>query len=223
MLTLGSLDVAVRHFPLGAGSAASDPRSRRHLSPEFVHRQLPGDLGPRDHPSRRGVPHRYGVALRSPARPDSSAGSRFALGLLRDLPARPAVWSRADAAPVRWAGLTAMGWVVSFAVVSHRRRWSSTGPPSYGLLFGSRDDRRALGSAVEPQHARPASRSRSCRPGGELRQLATASALLAVQQHAPFALRSRHQCRPPRSARPRGARAASPNAATGAGPTPAVR
>jgi hypothetical protein len=53
---------------------------------------------------------------------------------------------------LRWAGLTAMGWVVSYLVLSSAAV-VFTGPPSYGLLFGLAGMMAALSDPrSDPQH-----------------------------------------------------------------------
>ena len=152
VLTLDSLDVAVRHFPLGAGLGRFGSEiAATSYSPEYVDRGYPAIWG-------LGPTRQTGQFLTDTEWPaivgetGFLGGVAFALGLLAVYRRGHRLWSTGQMPLLRWAGLTAMGWVVSYLVLSSAAV-VFTGPPSYGLLFGLAGMMAALSDPrSDPQH-----------------------------------------------------------------------
>jgi hypothetical protein len=186
VLAIGSLDVAVHHFPLGAGFGRFGSQiAATSYSPEYVTRGYPAiwGLGPTEQTGRFLTDTEWPAIL---GETGLIGGVAFAIGLLAIYRRGRTAWTAGRLPLVRWAGLVAMGWVVSFAVVSVAAV-VFTGPPSYGLLFGlagmlaalsdpdgvrhgARHRGRSAERAIHARSAAPGWPPRSARPHGPWRR-----------------------------------------------------
>jgi hypothetical protein len=135
VLTLDSFHVAADHFPGGAGFGRfGSAVAATNYSPEYVARGYPDIWGL----GRTEEDGRFLTDTEWPAIVGETGyfgALAFALGLIGIYRAGLRLWRTGDAPLVRWAGLTASGWLVA-SLVQSVATVTFTGPPAYGLLFG---------------------------------------------------------------------------------------
>jgi hypothetical protein len=135
VLTRDSFAVAAAHFPGGAGFGRfGSAVAATNYSPEYVARGYPDIWGL----GRTAEDGRFLTDTEWPAIIGETGffgALAFALGLAGIYRAGVRLWRTGRSPQVRWAGLTASGWVVA-GLVQSVATVTFTGPPTFGLLFG---------------------------------------------------------------------------------------
>lgn len=134
VLTLGSFDVAASHFPLGAGFGRyGSATAAETYSPEYVERGFSEVWG-----LGRGLEDgRFLTDTEWPAIIGESGflgAIAFVAGLVAIYLAARGLWLSSRPAPVRWAGLVTIGWMVA-CLVQSVATVTFTGPPVFGPFF----------------------------------------------------------------------------------------
>jgi hypothetical protein len=135
LLTRDSFAVAAEHFPLGAGFGRFGSEiAAQNYSPEYVARGYPAiwGLGPTKETGQFLTDTEWPAIIGETGLLGAIA---FALGLAAIYRRGRRLCASGAQPLVRWAGLTAMGWVVTSLVLSIASV-VFTGPPAYALLFG---------------------------------------------------------------------------------------
>jgi hypothetical protein len=135
VLTRDSFAVAAAHFPLGAGFGRFGSEiAAQNYSPEYVARGYPAiwGLGPTPETGQFLTDTEWPAIIGETGLLGATA---FALGLAAIYRRGRRLFASSARPLVRWAGLTATGWIVAYLVLSIASV-VFTGPPPYGLLFG---------------------------------------------------------------------------------------
>ena len=162
VLTVDSVKVATGYFPLGAGFGRfGSAGAASNYSPEYAARgyQHVWGLGPTADDGRFLTDTEWPAIV---GETGFFGAAAFALGLLGVYRAGMRLWTARRTPLVRWAGLTAAGWVVA-SLVQSVATVTFTGPPVFGLLFGMVGIVAALG---DPGTAEPGTTDPTVAPAG---------------------------------------------------------
>ena len=135
VLTVDGFKIAAEYFPGGAGFGRfGSAVAATNYSPEYVKLGYPNIWGL----GRTAVDGRFLTDTEWPAVIGEAGfigALLFAVGLFSIYRAGLRLWRRAATPLVRWAGLTAAGWIVA-SLVESVATVTFTGPPALGLVFG---------------------------------------------------------------------------------------